>query len=333
MYKFAILDPRSTPEAKATNNKIFTSDPVWGIEVSVPGLAERCIENIDPQHSMGNVNLAAIEEVWQMPEDELPPLGVMLATVRADLDSVGAMALIVIRRKMDWTKILFSTRDRINEVALADKFSRGVWSGPKPLPTRDNPWPEGESAESSQPLAAIAAAVADFKVPLEQRVAFMEEWLLTGKEPGQYRPQVEKERMDLVAALESGQIVVEYRHIWDLPEGWEDVSAPDPSYHIGVIAVVETSHRAATMVGYALAPVVVAKNPKFRFAGGPEHVKFTVCQHEFGHCDLKGALTKLQKLEDGWGGSPTIIGSPQGVGSKLTLDQVTELVGRHLIEK
>lgn len=32
----------------------------------------------------------------------------------------------------------------------------------------------------------------------------------------------------------------------------------------------------------------------------------------------------------GWGGSPTIIGSPQGVSSKVTPDQLSEIIGRHL---
>jgi len=45
----------------------------------------------------------------------------------------------------------------------ADKFARGGYTGSKPLPTRDNPWnEETATAESSRPLAAIAAAVMSF---------------------------------------------------------------------------------------------------------------------------------------------------------------------------
>src|SRR6185369_8878064 len=106
-------------------------------------------------------------------------------------------------------------------------------------------------------LAAIAAAVADFKVPMINRVATTEKWLLTGEEPANYRAQVERERADLVRALSDATIKV-------------SVAAE------GLIAVVESTHRAATLVGYSLAPVVVALNPSFKLGQGEPHRKFTV---------------------------------------------------------
>ena len=45
---------------------------------------------------------------------------------------------------------------------------------------------------------------------------------------------------------------------------------------------------------------------------------------------IKSALAELAALEPGWGGSPTIGGSPQGVSSLLTTEQVVEVVARHL---
>ncbi|MEK7493808.1 MAG: hypothetical protein AAB630_01490 [Patescibacteria group bacterium] len=202
--------------------------------------------------------------------------------------------------------------ERINMVAIADKFARGGYSGPKPLPTRDNPWDESSAtAESSRPLAAIAAAIMDFKVPLADRVATMEKWLLTGEEPKQYRDSVEKERLDMITALEGGAIKHETR------SG-------------GKIAVVESTHRATTSVGYSRAPVVVALNPDFRLGAGEPHRKFTVCAFEEKFADIKSALAELATLEAGWGGSPTIGGSPQGVSSALTIDQVVEVVAKHL---
>ncbi len=323
--RFAVLDPRSVSAALEANDKVFTG-LVYGIEVTVPALAKRCTFNVDPQHSGGYGNhLAAIEvaleiilqnnkgrpccgSFWDVPScpncdeyhrpEPLPKSGVTLATVRPDLDSVGTMAIFAINFRGE---NLESALERVAIVATADKFASGRYPGAKPLPSKDNPWP----ASTEQSLVAIAAAVADFKVPLEVRVATMEQWLLTGKEPEQYRVQVDKERTDLVIALEAGQIET------DVKDG---------------VAVVKTTHRAATMIGYCLAPVVVAMNPEFRIGGGEPHIKFTVCQYESGHVDLKGALIDLQNLEDGWGGSPTIIGSPQGVSSMLTLQQVVDVV-------
>lgn len=315
-YKYATLDPRPITAAQAANEAVFASGPVLGVEVTVPALAARCaLGNIDPQHTGGDAGRAAIEEAVSV---ELPPEGATLVTVRADVDSVGAMAVIAMRRARGELAFAHALYDdgvevAIGMIATADKFARGGYPGPKALPTRDNPWSEeSASAESSRPLAAIAAAVMDFKTPLAQRVAAMEQWLLTGEEPKQYRDSVERERLDMIAALENGTIKHETR------AG-------------GRIAVVESTHRAATAVGYALAPVVVARNPAFKLGGGEAHVKFTVCAFELGKfADIKSALAELATLEPGWGGSPTIGGSPQGVSSQLTIEQVVAVVEKHL---
>ena len=305
MYQFTTLDPRNIPAATEANDKVF-ENPVYGIEVTVPALAKRCTFNLDPQHTGGDANRAAIEDALTT---ELPSEGSTLATVRADLDAIGSMAIFNIRAKGE---SLESAMERINMIVTADKFARGGYSGPKPLPTRSNPWDESSAtAESSRPLAAIASAIMDFKVPMADRVSTMERWLLTGDEPAQYRTQVEKERLDMITAMETGQIKSETRSD-------------------GRIAVVESTHRAATSVGYSLAPVVVALNPSFKQGPSEPYKKFTVCQFAGGFADIKSALAELATLEAGWGGSPTIGGSPQGVSSTLTIDQVVEVVAKHL---
>jgi len=265
----------------------------------VPALAKRCAFNLDPQHTGGDANRVAIEDSLTI---ELPAEGSTLATVRADLDAVGSMEVFNLRAKGE---SLEPAMERIAMVATSDKFARGGYTGPKPLPTRDNPWiEETATAESSLQLAAIAAAVMDFNVPLADRVATTEKWLLKGEESKQYRDSVEKERLDMINALETGQIKYETR------SG-------------GKIAIVESTHRAATSVGYSLAPVVFALNPSFKQGLSEPYKKFTICQF----ADIKSALAELNELENGWGGSPTIGGSPQGVSSQLTVDQVVAVVG------
>lgn len=320
-YNFAVLDPRNIPAAVEGNEKVFENPVgVLGIEVTIPALASRCsLGNIDPQHDGSGSGLAAIEVAMTCP---LPPDGATLATVRPDLDAFGSMAILAIRAKYPKTRAELSLArasggsrwpaEAISLIASADKFARGGYPGPKALPTRDNPWTEeNASAESSRPLAAIAAAVMDFKVPLAARVETMEKWLLTGEEPASYRASVEKERLDMIVALENGTIKHETR------AG-------------GKIAVVESTHRAATSVGYSLAPIVVALNPTFKQGPGDAYKKFTICAFEAKFADIKSALGELNELEAGWGGSPTIGGSPQGVRSVLTIDQVVEVVQRHL---
>ena len=102
------------------------------------------------------------------------------------------------------------------------------------------------------------------------------------------------------------------------------------------IAVVKSTHRAATTVGYSLAEVAVLQNPQFGFGPGPKVNKFTVCQFEAGSVNLKKVFDELSQLEPGWGGAKdetsTIGGSPQGVSSQLSIDQVVDVVRKHLLK-
>lgn len=355
MYNFATLDPRIIPAAVKANDEVFAS-PVYGIEVTVPALAKRCAFNLDPQHSGEYADRAAIEialiqaerrccaagsdcllcQLTECPADahRLPREWETLATIRPDLDSVGSMAIFNLRAR---DVSLEPAKERIAMVAVADKFARGGYTA-KLLPTRENPWPEeATSAESSRPLAAISAAVMDFKVLLTDRVSTMERWLLTGEEPEQYRTQVEKERLDMITALETGQIkyaVVDgYCSVCGNFENMQSPYCGKCGAYLSPakpIAVVESTHRAATMVGYSLAPVVVAFNPSFKQGPGEPYKKFTICQFTAEYVDLRACLAELNELEAGWGGSPTIGGSPQGISSTLTIDKVVEVVERYL---
>lgn len=302
---FALIDLRmNVPAAQEANEKLFADGGVFGIEVTIPQYAERCYKNLDPQHLGGDADTAAIELAVTC---DLPEPGSTLATVRADLDSVGSMAILAMRAEgMDLTTEVL---DRVQKIAESDKFARGGWPGKRPLPTRESLF----DSELDGELAAIGAAVSDFKVTLEQRVAWMREWLVSGAEPDGYRDRIKAEKMDMIQALESGQIQIS--------------SAAD-----GKIAVVVSTHRAGTSLGYMFAPVVVATNPAFSFAGGEPHIKHTICVFEAGkYADLKAALTELNGLEPGWGGSPTIGGSPQGASSQLTTDQVAAVIAKHLL--
>lgn len=296
-YLYVQLDPRPTDEAKIKNSEVFSNAKVLGVEVTVPALAKQCsLGNIDPQHTDGNTGLAAIEVAM---ECDLPEAGSTLATIRCDLDSVGAMAVLELRSQRE------QVLSRIDLVAESDKFANGDWKKSE-LPTAENRWPD----VNAQKLAAMSALVADFKLPLSQRVEAMKQWMLTGEESCEYRTQVEAERDALIQALADGSIKY--------------------SQNNG-LAVVESSHRAAMMVGYSLAPVVVALNPEFGFGASPKVKKFTVAQYKAGYVDLQSVFAELSELESGWGGSPTIGGSPQGVSSQLTIKQVVAVVEKHLI--
>ncbi|SEH01781.1 hypothetical protein SAMN05444920_12230 [Nonomuraea solani] len=88
--------------------------------------------------------------------------------------------------------------------------------------------------------------------------------------------------------------------------------------------------------------MVVASNPSFSFADGPGRRKHTVARWNTdalpSFVDWPGLIETLNHAdptatpESGWGGSSSIISSPQGVGSGLTTWQVTGIVHEFLAE-
>lgn len=181
MYTYIAFNPRTA-----------TADDVpagtLGIEVTSRHLAGACSEgNIDPQHLGGDATTAAIVAALDWP---LPPSGATLATVRPDADSIGAMAVLTLRREqlavgyegetlIDTVFHVGTTPvqggpgmwERINAVAAADCEASGPWPGPRPV----------EDAPSLlRPTTTVEAMCFDHKLTMEQRVTRMRCWLLTG---------------------------------------------------------------------------------------------------------------------------------------------------------
>lgn len=303
--QYAVLDVKS-------RNEEVLGDRTLGIEVTVPEFAARCgLGNIDPQHTGGDTTRAAIEECLKV---ALPPEDAILVTVRSDLDSIGGMAILTIRAK--GLELGSEALNRVRLIAEADKFAHGEWSGPRPLPAKEE-WDIDDYASASaddlhSKLAAIGGAITDYKLPIGERVALVERWILTGEEPAEYRRKYNEERKQIADAIAAGKI---------------QISAVAD----GKIAVVVSENRAGTSLGYCVAPIVVLLNPVLRFEGGEPHRKFTICQFKEGYVDLRAVVAEFNEREPGWGGSPTIIGSPQGSGSELEMTEVLSVVTRHLL--
>lgn len=101
------------------------------------------------------------------------------------------------------------------------------------------------------------------------------------------------------------------------------------------VAVVTSTHRYATRIGYAHAPVLVCVNPEFpielKNPTAGTYLKYTVCRYNrFVAFDLPQVLADLLCLESGWGGRADIIGSPINVSSRLTLEEVLMVVEKRL---
>lgn len=99
------------------------------------------------------------------------------------------------------------------------------------------------------------------------------------------------------------------------------------------IAVVQSAHRGAMGLGYCLAPVVVAVLP---YRIGDDTTKATIAWWSGGRVDRDALATALNaaEVEAGgvpeWGGGATILGSPQGHGTKLTVETIAQIVAGHV---
>jgi len=157
-----------------------------GIEITDPALALLCdAGNIDGQHwsvpgLRAGVNVdgtswegrggvaedrwrgsAAIELATFAAEPLLKSEDVVtLAFHRPDLDAVGAAAVMVLRRigLVDSGRIIGDLARRIALVAERDSFRPGGAWAATPLPTEEQPWPEGRATvDATREIAAIAS--------------------------------------------------------------------------------------------------------------------------------------------------------------------------------
>lgn len=278
-----------------------------GIEVTDPGLAARCgLGNVDPQHQPGARPdaPAAIEACLDHPQ---PPAGSRLVTIRPDADAFGAMALLTLRA--GGVRPDAEMRQRIARIAAADRFDRGTWSGPRPLPKTvsevlaDGPGPE---------QATLSAVAFDRDLSLADRVAAFARFLMSGEVPEAHRQAVRKRASHLMLSLTIGTTRVEL--------------AAD-----GRLAVVISTEPGGLLLGYRLAPVVAALDPLFEFPSGEVGRKYTVARWAEGDADLNLFAARIAPLEAGWGGQAGIKGSPQFAPSRLTMERIVQELDADLL--
>lgn len=293
MYTYIALHPRTATVEDVPAGTL-------GVEVTARHLAQACsLGNIDPQHLDRDASTAAIEAALTWP---LPAEGATLATIRADADSLGAMAVLTLRAQG-----LPVDTGRVQLIADADKEASGPWPGRRPAPA-----PE----DLIGPATPVMHLAADYTRPLPDRVELLASWLMDAdegdaddEEIGEYAARALTEAREALAGLQ----IIEH----------------------GPVAVVVGNHRLAMSLGYRYAPVVVATNPAFRWQGGEPHVKHTIARWNSSTSpgmDWQGMLDALNKADPAvtdtarWGGSTSIAGSPQGIGSALSTQDVADIV-------
>jgi len=308
------LDPRPTEAARQKNAQAFAPGRTVGIEVTLPQYAALCSVNIDPQHDVTHRGYAdacsAARWIYENQYNLYTRIieATTLVTVRPDVDSIAAMAIITALQDdvpcPSSLKFNDSFCERLHAIDRMDCFANGPWREQGNLLCSMNSWPDEDRA-----MAALGAMCADFRVPMDQRVQSMMAYLFEGIIPEVYLQQVHAERVAMIAAFDAGEIRMEV-----VMRGGH------------AVLVVHSRHRFGTTLGYRLSPVVVAINDQFTINGGPPHRKITICQWREGYIDLNGVAAaldaKAEGIKVGWGGSRTIIGSPQGVDTQVSEDEI-----------
>ena len=306
IYRYAVLFPAGAADAEAHNAPLL-GPATHGIEVTETTLAARCgLGNIDPQHDGLGSALAAIEAAAAWP---LPRPGATLVTIRPDLDAFGAMAVLTFRA--EGRMLIPPMKARIRAAAKVDRFERGPWPGRRPWPASPDELLDDLGGDDA---GILAAAMQDGRVAVRARVRLALDWLVSGLVPEAYRRASLERAGRLWRAVRDGELLA------------DTTEAP------GRLAEIVTTADGALAIGYRLAPVVVALNPRFAFPDGTVGPKYTVAQYAPGHADLDAALALILRWEAGWGGTATIKGSPQGRPSRLDRATVARAVAHCLRE-
>ncbi len=299
LYQTALLMPTRAPGAEAHNASLLGPETL-GVEVTEPALAARCgLGNIDPQHSADAPQPRTAIEVALT--QELPPAGARLVTLRRDVDACGAMAVLSLRAR--GATLSAAALARVRLAAQSDAFRFGAWPGRRALPT--SPAEIDEVGAGVEGLGAMIGGVAGAEIA--EGVAAMEIWLVEGQVPELWLRRANEAAAMLWGALACGAVRV----------GLDDEAA---------IAIVEGFEPGALRLGYRLAPVVVACCD----VGGAS--KYAIAQYAPGHVDMPKLQAALLAREAGWGGSATLIGSPQGAGSALPLPLCLALTREALVD-
>lgn len=156
-------------------------------------------------------------------------------------------------------------------------------------------------------VQAINQLMLDRAYSIDAKVQWMEDFLRDGSLP--------QEADAKIAAMADAFVA----------ENHQRVAEHDVNGH-RIVQIISTVPFNVSMYGYSLgADIVVLSNPDFRGMGQMKHT--VAMRPDAGDPALMQSIKdQVNTNEEGWGGQPLIIGSPQGVSSALSPDDVFETV-------
>ena len=294
---------------EVTNKKVADK---FAMPFSVPGSKASTYDNcyfIDPQHSYSGVPgdllepqdfnkpTSAIKYTYcnsQLIFNAVPPNSDILYVIeKPDMDSIGALTLCKWILESTNGDILLTSDEvaRINDIHNVD-----CWV----MPTEWNP--DHIQEFTIKWTNILGACISDRNLPIEEKIRWMETFILKGKLPEQYKTQVEAEYQLLQqATIET----------------------------LNGITVVTSQARGASGLIYKQSPYGIAYSKNFNGKGE----KFSVMQFKSGYIDLArfwGHMnTNYPESSGTWGGGANAGGSP--IPCKLSKELVAAELAKFII--
>jgi hypothetical protein len=288
-----------------------SDDITIGFEITNPVLSAMVDLNIDPQHQEINndkTKITCVEnliDVLPELEKQLEDKNLWLIFLKTDLDSIAAAAVLEMHLAGDLMLYSQDAQERIKNIANYDRHGR-IWS---PKDELDEP----SDYNKFKIPRGLFMLISGWKNTLGYKIQTMKDWITLGTFDN-IDVYNEMAINNFKEALSSSKI---------------DVIIPEK------LVFVRSNKRGACGIGYSIAPIVIAMNPSFRFGFGDSRVygrKWAIAQCDRGFISMSEILRTMLEMEPGWGGSETIIGSPQEVPSKIPREETIEIV-KNIVEK
>jgi len=287
-----------------------------GVEITTKGFEGLNLDHHkegDTQETPSAIEQAYALDLKNIPQEVLEGKKKM-ATVRPDADSLGAMAVLMLKEENVKNKKEGQEKNVIEEklvkaIGLLDRMGPGVFKdkGKEILGLND------EEFKKIDKFCRAADYFVEIKqLPLEEKVLFMKN-LLKGKISSEEIEKIyEEDRNDLEKAKAESKIEI---------------------INDGKAVFIESSAKRSMEIGYENAPIVIAYNPNFKWPDGHLTPKYSIARYDkYVKFDLKGLLEELRKRNPKWGGLENIIGSPQGEDPEIDPDEMKKIIKKYILD-
>ena len=270
-----------------------------GLEITIPEISKKLTYNIDPQHHLKiwldnkESNVTCLEKFRNfLPRvNEMTGKELHVFFLKPDLDSISAAAVLDIYLDNPTWILQEDISERIQAIADYDKHGRIC----------------NKLLHSPKIPRGLFMYVAGWKNSIYDKISITKTWILDGT----------------FKDISKFNRIADRKFKQSLFNSKTEIIIPKK------LVFIKSINRGACGLGYRYAPVTVALNPSYRFGIDDSRIygkKWIIAQQSNGFINMSGILEELSKIEPGWGGSPSIIGSPQDRPSKILKDDIIDIV-------